>query len=257
MSIVTLAQVKGGVGKTTVAVGLAAEFVQRGYSVAIVDLDPNKHISRFLKRSEDLQGRITLVDDIAFHDVVPTLRRLKPAKGGEGDYHDVVIIDLQGAASMEMLTAIGRSDLVLIPTQASEPDLMAAISTYKTVKSAEDMVNRKIDARMLLTRTEAGINTKASKWLRQQVDKAGIPRMGVELINRTAWQQLFITGRAPNIHQPESNAAANMSALCDEVLSPLVDTDYMDKAAKEDPDDEAASEDASAGDSAGVAATVR
>ncbi|MDR3401961.1 MAG: division plane positioning ATPase MipZ, partial [Chthoniobacter sp.] len=56
MPILTLAQTKGGSGKTTTAEVLIAEFTQRGHSVAALDLDPNRPLSRFVTRAPALAG---------------------------------------------------------------------------------------------------------------------------------------------------------------------------------------------------------
>ena len=45
--VVTIAQQKGGSGKTTVAMQLAAGLVLEGYRVALADLDPQESASRW------------------------------------------------------------------------------------------------------------------------------------------------------------------------------------------------------------------
>ena len=51
MPILTLAQTKGGSGKTTTAEVLIAEFTHRGASVAALDPDPNRPLGRFVART--------------------------------------------------------------------------------------------------------------------------------------------------------------------------------------------------------------
>src|SRR5688572_10537214 len=46
-AVIALAQAKGGVGKTTAAVGLALELAERGYQVRLVDCDTNHHSAEF------------------------------------------------------------------------------------------------------------------------------------------------------------------------------------------------------------------
>ena len=53
MSIITFASLKGGVGKTSVSVNIAAAFAHRGLSTLLIDLDPSCHASRLFKMSCD------------------------------------------------------------------------------------------------------------------------------------------------------------------------------------------------------------
>src|SRR4051812_44162648 len=87
--------------------------------------------------------------------------------------------------------AMTRSDLVLIPMQASAVDAAQAARAVGLVREEEQVIQREIPFRVLLTRTSPQIPTKNEKLIIDELRAAGIPMLKNHLNQRTAFQSMF------------------------------------------------------------------
>ena len=213
MPIITLAQTKGGSGKTTTAEVLIAEFAHRALSVAAIDLDPNRPLGRFTARASALSGVQVAVpnDSKRVSDLIADL----------SSRFDVIVIDLMGAATPDMMVAIGFSDLVLVPSQLSEPDVRCGIETWRMIQEVEQLGRREIAKAVLFTRTSPALKTRAQEHARKQYEKVGVRVLETEFMERVVFKEMTFNGAAPNIQDRESNAAQNVITLFDEVVQLL------------------------------------
>ena len=128
--IVTVASFKGGVGKTTTSVHLAAYLASSG-SVVLIDGDPNRSATGWAKRGK-------LMFEVVDERQAPyRLVSKKP---------DHIVIDTQARPSEEDLSNLVRGDLLILPTT---PDALALDALFQTV-----VVLKKLDVnkfRILLT----------------------------------------------------------------------------------------------------------
>jgi chromosome partitioning protein len=211
--VIAFASTKGGVGKTTLAFVLATAIARwlpstSEYKVACIDADPNGTLDAALRKAS-LPDVLSLPSDA--ETLLPTLRDAQRSS-------ELVLIDLEGSANQAMLYACGKSDLVLIPAQPSAFDVREARKTADVVSQAADLVGREIGLRVVLTRTPV-LRQRVAEHSRAQFEKAGLPLLPVELVQRTAFQTITYTGVPPYKADPGSGAAANVDALADAVAT--------------------------------------
>ena len=155
--ILAIANGKGGVGKTTSAVNLAA-LLSNTYKTLLVDADPQASASWWVARGE-------MPFDLAQENDPQLLKQLKKVK----DY-ELVVVDTPPALRSDALKAVvGAADYLILPTQPAPMDLSALI---ETVRSA--IATAKVDHRVLLTKVDPRSINEALD-AQQSLMDAGIP----------------------------------------------------------------------------------
>ena len=209
--VISFASTKGGVGKTTLTFVLATAFAHRitgssEYRVACIDADPNNTLDTALRKT-GFSEILSMVSDA--ETLLPTLRDAQRSA-------DLVLIDLEGSANQAMLYAAGKSDLVIIPAQPSAFDVREARKTAGVVQQAADLVQREIPISVVLTRTPV-LRQRVADHSRSQFEKADLPLLSVELVQRAAFQTMTYTGQPPFLAEPTGGAAINVDALADAI----------------------------------------
>lgn len=125
MKVLTVANRKGGAGKSTCAAHLAIEAVKRGYKVILIDMDPQKTLEMWWQKREEENPY--LIDTTA-DELVNVVEKLK------AQAFDLCIVDTPGDASQNAIAGIKAADLVLIPSKPTAPDLSAIGRTISMVE---------------------------------------------------------------------------------------------------------------------------
>jgi CobQ/CobB/MinD/ParA nucleotide binding domain len=110
MFTISLIGQKGGVGKTTIALGLAVAATRAGHATMVVDLDPQASAAKWMSRRVDENPIVVSADASRLKPIINTSRTSGV---------DFVFIDTAGRKDDSALSAARASDLVLIPTDAS------------------------------------------------------------------------------------------------------------------------------------------
>jgi chromosome partitioning protein len=203
--VLTVAQQKGGAGKTMLAANLAAAFAA-SRRVAAVDIDPQRSLVRWatLRAARpDAASRLAVsVHDVAGWRLAAELDRLRRD-------HDLVLVDSPPQIDSTARQAVRAASLVLVPLQPSLPDLWAADGTLDLAAAEHRPV------RLVLNRTPA------SSRLRTEIEKSitarGLQLLSSTLGNRAGFATSFAVGLGVCEAAPRSLAAAEILALVQEI----------------------------------------
>jgi chromosome partitioning protein len=182
MPVISVANPKGGAGKSTTALVLGTTLASKGATVSIIDCDPNQPIKAWATGQS--KSAVRVLSDVTESRIVPVI-------DAERAEHQFVIVDLEGTASRMVSRAIARSDLVLIPMQASAVDAAQAARAVGLVREEEQVINRPIPLRVVFTRTSPQIPTRNEKLIMEELRGSGVPLLTTHLNQRTAFQSLF------------------------------------------------------------------
>ena len=166
--VITIAQQKGGTGKTTLAVHLALAFIKyHNLKVAIIDTDPQGSLGKwFMIRSEKKISNQNLTFKTA--SLWGAQYESKILKQD----HDIVIIDTPPKIESDARPAIEAANLVLIPVAPSHVDFWATESIIEIAEKAKRkiliQINRANHRSKLISKTHEyikSINISATKTL--------------------------------------------------------------------------------------------
>jgi chromosome partitioning protein len=209
--IITVFNQKGGCGKTTTSMVLAGEFGRRGYSVQVIDLDPQATSSRWRGQSDDKYPFPASVVNLAHHGqgTLPEIQM-------QSTKYDLLIIDCPPAIREASLSAaLLVSDLALMPVQLTAADIWALDGAKRLLEAARQ-VNTSLLARvvpMRVNRRETlGMNVLAALKADNEivVTESMLGQLG-------AYGQATLAGRAVHDVPRSANATAEVVALADEI----------------------------------------
>jgi len=127
--IIVVANSKGGVGKSTIAVHLAAWLHERGHSVTLADCDTQHSSSEWAKEAVPGVNAVRLADP---EDIIDRL----PILGQQSDY---VLADGPGSNTEISRALLFRADLALVPCKASMLEVRALAQATNVLRQAQDI----------------------------------------------------------------------------------------------------------------------
>lgn len=202
--VITVAQHKGGAGKTTFTAQLAVALEQQGSRVITLDVDPQGSLTQWQTIRSEKLGRKNKIAHLQLQGwkVMRELGRLVR----EFDY---VLIDTPPHAESETSIAIRQADLVLIPIQPSPLDIWASGPTLKLV------MQEKRPLLIVLNRVPARANLNTV--IIDRLEKMKVPVSRQLIGNRVAFSASILQGLGIVESDPRNAGAEEILNLVKEI----------------------------------------
>lgn len=200
--IAAVANLKGGTGKSTIAVNLACELAAGGRTVALVDADEQGTASYWMGLGE-YPAKLT--------DSLPGAGTASWASEVTGLAADIVIVDAPPQAGDIARAIIDVTDLVLIPALASTADIMATGRALALVRNARERRQDK-GPKALLVPSRVDRRTAAGREIEAVLHEFGEP-VAPMVRQRTAFVDCFSAGRWIGAYARNSDAHTDIQAL--------------------------------------------
>ncbi len=206
--ILALTGQKGGIGKSTTAVCLAALGVERGMRVLLVDADP--------------QGTSRTWGEVANEAGLPTPTVVAMGatmhKPGQlpsiAQAYDLTVIDCPPRHGDIQRSALMIADVAILPCGPSAADAWALSGAIDVVNEARTL-RESLKACILITRKQG--RTALGKGARDVLEASGLPVLASELGYRIAYQESLAAGRGVTTFAPRDRAASELQSLFDEL----------------------------------------
>jgi chromosome partitioning protein len=170
--IIAVANSKGGVGKSTVSVHLAAWLHDLGYRVTLADCDMQHSSAQWVKEAAPA------VRTVCFDDPNAILNEL-PGLDAECDY---VVADGPGSQSETSRALLLRAHRAIVPCKASILEVRALSKATEALRQAQDIRAGQPDAKIVLSMV--GKNYRLTHDMKDAAKSLGLPMAHTALILR-------------------------------------------------------------------------
>jgi len=206
MPVIALVGNKGGAGKTTLSVNLAAGIAQTS-SIAVIDADP---------QGSSLQWRAIAGDNANFPVYAPTFS-LKQQAQSYAKQNDFVLIDCPPSVQAQQTIAVLEfADVVLMPVQPSPIDLWATVHTEKAIAEARE-TNPELKALLVINQLES--RTTLSKLVRDVLNEIALPVADTAIRRRAIYRNSALEGKSVfAVGKRGADAVEELNSLIQEVI---------------------------------------
>lgn len=184
-TVICLASSKGGPGKSTLTVVLAGVYAVSNYKVLIIDADAQRRLASEWYDASRLPENISVTT--ATH--IDIAEKIAWAR----DHFDVILVDVEGSASLTLANGVYNSDCILIPANKSTMDLKDALATAALVEqyNAKSTVRRAYG--LVWNRVPPALKSREMENTAKAALDAGVPII-YEVCERDAYRSIFSYG---------------------------------------------------------------
>ena len=213
MPIIAIANTKGGVGKSTIAVHLTAWLHEQGHKVKLIDCD-----SRQLSSSEWLLEACPDVASVILDDANEVLEELWPL----AKEYDYVIVDGPGTETEISRSILMRADLAIMPCKASMLEARALTKATRLLFQAQDTRNGLPNGVIILNMV--GSRHRLTNDMVDAAEVLGLPLAKQRIVRREVWAEA--PGQGSTVlrmkGEPSNKAAKEIRKLFAELLPDAV-----------------------------------
>lgn len=248
--IIAIKNQKGGVAKTTTCLSLGASLAEMGYTVLLIDLDPQAHLTLSLGlKPEALHrtvgdallansslvsvSRETPVFDL---DIVPASQELalidkllyqqqqyefnlkRRFEAMQSSYYEYILIDCPPAFNTLTLNALTAADLLIIPVQAEYYATISLRRMIKLVKLVQAKTNPNLSYKLLITMYDR--RNKICNVIKDRMQQKMDPWLYRTIIEvDTKLRECPAFGQPITTYAPQTRGAQQYRALAQEVIA--------------------------------------
>lgn len=204
MKVVTLAQQKGGVGKSTLAIHMGAAASRAGMKAVIVEVDRQGTATNWMTARMPAKGSQEKPPPQVMRVEAVELERTLAALSGLGV--DLAILDMPGTHSTTVNLAIKSADFVILPTRPIEIDIAPSAETLAVV------VRLKKPYAFCLNMIEGQAAKKADD-VAAMLTEEGHEVCPAKVTRRPAVAEAVATGRTVFESEPKGKSAEELMAV--------------------------------------------
>ena len=208
MKVISLANQKGGCGKSTIIINLALNFALQKKRVILFDTDPQKSSYETIHVREDKLFKVVAV----YSDIYQALEKYEP-------YYDYALIDTPPHDNEIVTISVVCSDLVIIPVQDSPLDIRSTKVTVDLIRKAKGL-NPDLQCYFLLSRIQP--QTVLAKELAEILkNRYEIDILNTQISNRVAYKYSLIYGQSVTEMFNSDAASTEINNLTNEIVNIL------------------------------------